>query len=347
MNPHAPRAAATRVLTRGDVAALMSPQDYLDAVRDGFAALAQGHAVAPEPLHVASEHGGFHAKAASYSSVLNKPARSFVALKFNANMPGNGAMFGLPTIQGALLLCNSDNGQLLAVMDSTELTLRRTAAATALAAQHLARPDAATLAVCGCGAQALPQVEALLQVLPLRRIRLWDIDSAKSHALRDVLVARGGLDVAAAASVREATGEADVIVTCTVSRTAWLSRDDVRPGTFIAAVGADSPSKSEVAPGLMAAAKVVVDSIAQCAVMGDLHHAVAAGAMRADQVHAELGQLVLGTRPGRSARDEICIFDSTGVAVQDAASAAMVYARANERGVGALIDFAGDGPAPT
>ena len=347
MNPHAPRAAATRVLTRGDVAALMSPQDYLDAVRDGFAALAQGRAVAPDPLHVAAAHGGFHAKAASYSSVSNKAARSFVALKFNANMPSNGALFGLPTIQGALLLCDGDNGQLLAVMDSTWLTLQRTAAATALAAQYLARPDAATLAVCGCGAQALPHIEALLQVLPLRRIRLWDVDSAKSHALRDVLVARGGLDVAAAASVREATGDADVVVTCTVSRTAWLTRDDVKPGTFIAAVGADSPSKSEVAPGLMAAARVVVDAIAQCAAMGDLHHAIAAGAMRLDQVHAELGALVLGTRPGRSAHDEICIFDSTGVAVQDVASAAVVYARANERGVGALIDFAGDGPAPT
>ena len=97
----------------------------------------------------------------------------------------------------------------------------------------------------------------------------------------------------------------------------------------------------------MAAATVVVDSLAQCAAMGDLHHAIAAGAMRLDQVHAELGALVLGTQPGRSAHDEICIFDSTGVAVQDVASAAVVYARANERGVGALIDFAGDGPAPT
>ena len=341
MNLQSAHATGTRVLTRGDVAALMSPQDYLDAVRDGFAALAQGRAVAPEPLHVAAAHGGFHAKAASYQAAQNKPARSFVALKFNANMPGNGAMFGLPTIQGALLLCDADNGQLLAVMDAIELTLRRTAAATALAAQHLAHPDAATLTVCGCGAQALPHIEALLAVLPLRRIRLWDIDNAKSLALCDVLVARGGLGVAAAASVRAANSGADVIVTCTTSRTAWLTSDDVAPGAFIAAVGADSPSKSEVAPSLMAAAKVVVDSLAQCAAMGDLHHAVAAGAMRVDQVHAELSALVHGTRPGRSAHDEICIFDSTGVAMQDVASAAMVYARGNERGVGALVDFAG------
>ena len=287
MNLPTAHATGTRLLTRGDVAALMSPQDYLDAVRDGFAALAQGRAVAPEPLYVAAAHGGFHAKAASYQAAQNKPARSFVALKFNANMPGNGAMFDLPTIQGALLLCDADNGQLLGVMDSIELTLRRTAAATALAAQHLAKPDAATLAVCGCGAQALPHIETLLAVLPLRRIRLWDIDNAKSRALCDVLVARGGLDVTAAASVRAATSGADVIVTCTTSRTA----------------------------------------------------------MRVDQVHAELGALVNGTRPGRCGHDEICIFDSTGVAVQDVATAALVYSRANERGVGALVDFALIGPA--
>ena len=328
-------ATATLVLTRCEIAELMSPQDYLIAVQNGFAALGEGRAVAPEPLFVAVDQGGFHAKAASY-----KAARSFVALKLNANMPDNGLRHGLPTIQGAILLCDGDDGRLLAVMDSIEVTLRRTAAASALAARYLARADAATLAVCGCGAQALPQVEALLQVLPLRHIRLWDIDAAKSNALRDVLAARSGLSATCAPSLRDATRQAEVIVTCTPSRSAWLRRDDVDPGTFIAAVGADSPHKSEIAPELMAAAKVVVDSLAQCAAMGDLHHAILAGALRPEQVHAELSELVRDTRLGRSGRDEICIFDSTGVAVQDVASAAAVFARASQRGVGTAVEFA-------
>ena len=167
----------------------------------------------------------------------------------------------------------------------------------------------------------------------------------KSRTLRGMLIplgvclslCAGALHVAAAETAPR--GAADVIVTCTPSRQAFLGPDSVRPGCLIAAVGADSPDKSEIAPGLMAVSMVVVDSRSQCAEMGDLHHAIAAGAMKAEDVHADLSELVLGTKAGRRRDDEICLFDSTGVAIQDVATAAGVFGRAVQLGIGTSVDL--------
>jgi ornithine cyclodeaminase/alanine dehydrogenase-like protein (mu-crystallin family) len=146
-----------------------------------------------------------------------------------------------------------------------------------------------------------------------------------------------GLDVAAVDDPRDATKTSDIVVTVTPARTPILSRDMVRGGTFIAAVGADSPDKNEIASDLFAAATIVVDSRAQCAVMGDLHHALAAGAVDLGDVHADLGDLVMGRKPGRSRRDEITLFDSTGIGVLDAVAAVHVNRRARETGIGSTV----------
>src|SRR5688572_15261197 len=137
------RAAQSLILTRADISALMTPADYLEAVKDAFRAAKEGRANAPGPMHLPASGGGFHAKGASY-----RGRRAYAALKLNGNFPGNPARTGLPTIQGAILLCDAENGALLAVMDSIEITLRRTAAASALAARHLARPDSRTALIC-------------------------------------------------------------------------------------------------------------------------------------------------------------------------------------------------------
>ncbi len=325
----------TLVLTRRDVAALMAPADWFDAATLGFAALGRGQAASPQPLHLPLPEGGAHAKAGR----LDDSSGCWVALKFNLNLPGNAQARGLPTIQGALILCDGRTGRVLALIDSIELTLRRTAAATALAARQLARPESRTLALCGCGAQARPQLEALLDRFALSTVWLWDRDRERSRALCDAWPARTGLALRLAATLEEATAQGDLIVTCTTADSAFLQPDHVRPGTFVAAVGADSPAKSEIAPALLCRARLVTDSLSQCLEMGDLHHAVAAGAMTPADVHAELADLVLGRRPGRRSADEICIFDSTGVAVQDVAAAARVYQRALERGIGTPVEF--------
>ena len=227
-------------------------------------------------------------------------------------------MTGVQTCALPILLFDAETGSPLAVLDSIEVTLRRTAAATALAATRLARPDSAVLAICGNGAQADPQLQALRDVLPIREVVRWDSDPARSDV----------------ASLKKATADADVIVTCTTARAPFLEPRHVRPGSFVAAVGADSPDKSEIAPALMARARVVCDSVEQGHSMGDLRHAVAAGAMTAADVAGDLASLVCGRIEGRQSPEQITLFDSTGMGLQDVAACAAVYLRAREAAVG-------------
>lgn len=322
------------LLSQADIAQLMTPTDYIAAVESGFRLSKQGLVRSPAPMHIHGVGGAFHAKGAVLMG-----DRKLAAVKLNGNFPGNPAR-GLPTIRGVIMLSDAETGEVLALMDSIEITLRRTAAASALAAKHLARKDAKSFAIVGCGAQARPQAEALAEVVPFERGWVWDIDSAKAAACAVELSRALGVRVEVAASLSHATRASDVIVTSTTARAPFLGPEEVSPGAFIAAVGADNPEKSEIAPALMKIATVVADVIEQCVVMGDLRHAIAAGAMTATDVHADLGDVVTGAKPGRTRTDEIIVFDSTGTAIQDVASAALAYERAGQIGRGSAFSFA-------
>ena len=306
----------TLIITRQDVRRVMQPTDYRAAVELGFRAGAMGKASAPQPMHLPAECGGFHAKGASISL-----GRDYAAVKINGNFPGNPVKHGLRTIQGAIVLADGGNGAVLAIIDSVEVTIQRTAAASALAASLLARPDSNTLLICGCGEQGRAHATALCAVMPIKRCLLWDREIGIAEALAAELGAVAVQDVQSAAE------QADVIACCTTAREPFLDLGMVRPGTFIAAVGADNPDKNEIAPTLMAAARVVTDATTQCVEMGDLHHAIAAGRMTRANVCAELGELLVGEKAGRTSPDEIIIFDSTGTGLQDVAVAAAIYER--------------------
>jgi len=310
------------IITRRDIMRVMKPADFLDAVEQAFRAAAMGKAHSPHPMHLPMQRGGFHAKGASISL-----ERNYVAVKINGNFPANPAELGLPTIQGAIVLADGSNGVLLAILDSIEVTIRRTAAASALAARLLARPDSRTLLICGCGEQGRAHVDALGEVLPIERCLLWDRDHQVAETLAADLSGNVGIEFSAIEDVESGAETADVIACCTTSREPFLDVGMVRPGTFIAAVGADHPDKSELTPRLMAEAKVVTDIAAQCAEMGDLHHAINAGAMTAADVHADLSELLVGETTGRSSPQEIIIFDSTGTGLLDVAAAAAIYQR--------------------
>ena len=319
----------TRILTRGDVARLLGWDECIAAVEDAFRLHAEGRSLAPGVLAVHAPDGGFHVKAAGLPL-----GRLYVAVKTNGNFPENPRRHGLPTIQGVIVLCDATDGRPLAVMDSMEITVRRTAAATAVAAKRLARPDAHTATLCGCGVQGRAQLRALARVLPLRRAFAFDADPAAARAFAAELAPELGLEVIAVTDLGAAVAASDVCVTCTTARKAFLMKEHVRPGTFVAAVGADHHEKQELDPRLMASAVVVADVLEQCASIGDLHHALAAGAMVKEAVHAELAEVVSGRKPGRRSAEEITIFDSTGTALQDVAAAAVVYEKAVARAIG-------------
>lgn len=326
----------TLVLVAAEIERLLDLASCMAAVEHAFIAHAEGRAFGPAVLGIHVPGGEFHVKA----SGLAAPRARFAA-KLNANFPGNGQRFGLPTIQGVVVLSDAENGFPLAVMDSASITALRTAAATGLAARVLARSDARVATVCGLGVQSRAQLRALALVRSLERAFAHDLDPVRARTFAAEMSGELGVPVNAAVDLAQATRQSDLIVTCTPSRRYFLERDMVRPGTFIAAVGADSEDKQEIAPALMAAAKVVADVRAQCAAIGDLHHAIVAGAMRESGVHAELADILAGRRPGRENPDEITVFDSTGTALQDVAAAVAVHARASAEGAGLRVCFGG------
>jgi ornithine cyclodeaminase/alanine dehydrogenase-like protein (mu-crystallin family) len=323
---------STLILTRNDVRRLLSLADCIDAVEAAFRR--QGERLDPAPrvlgLHV--DGGGFHAKAAVVGD--------YFACKLNGNFPSNRERHGLPTIQGVIVLSRTADGRVLAVMDSIEITILRTAAATAVAARALARADASTVTISGCGTQGAIHLQAIMETRKIRRAFLHDVDPGAARKLAEQVHWAPGIVVEPTSELRDAVRQSDVVVTCTPSRAPLFAAADVRPGTFVAAVGADSEDKQELEPALLARATVVVDSLDQCATIGELHHALAAGVMTRDAVHADLGQLAAGRRPGRRTTDEIIVFDSTGTALQDVAAAALVHERARAAGVGSAMEMA-------
>ncbi|HJP59384.1 MAG TPA: ornithine cyclodeaminase family protein [Gemmatimonadaceae bacterium] len=297
----------------------------------GFALLARS-AVAG----VALEDGKLHAKLATLDR-----ARRYAVAKVNANVPGNPAMRGLPAIQGILLLFDASTGIPLAAMDSGYLTALRTAAATAVAAKWLALPKSSSVAVVGCGVQARAHVAALLKVRPLKRLHAFDADRAAADSFCADMESAYGIECRVEPSAREAVRAAQIVVTLTPSRTPIISAADVGLGTFVAAVGADSENKHEIGVDLLRSAVIVVDDLDQCATIGDLHHAIQAGALKLADVRASLDQIVTGHLRGRVDDKEVIVFDSTGVAIEDAAAAAIVYEKAELNGMGVRVDMGG------
>jgi ornithine cyclodeaminase/alanine dehydrogenase len=324
----------TLLLKRKDVAALLSIDECIAAVEQVFRLQGEGKTEPPGVLGIHARDGGFHIKAG-----LLELDRTYFAAKINANFPQNVKRFGLPLIQGVIVLCDGENGYPLALMDSIEITIQRTGAATAVAAKHLARSDSKVVTICGCGNQGRISLRALARVLPVEKVFAYDSDEAQAQRFARELAEELRIDVEAIRELEDAVRQSDICVTCTPSKQPYLRRDFVAPGTFIAAVGADSPEKQELDPSLMRGNKIVVDILEQCASIGELHHALDAGALIKESVHAGLGEVIAGTKSGRTSADEIIIFDSTGMALQDVVAAAAVYERAVSIGKGTLMNF--------
>jgi len=257
----------------------------------------------------------------------------------NTNFPRNRSQSRLPTIQGVILICDADNGSPLAILDSIEITIKRTAAASAVAAKFLARKDSSIATVCGCGEQGRAQLRAFHLVLPLKKICAFDLDPAAARALATELARELPIEVEPVRDSQKAIQKSDVLVTCTTSKKFFVRKKDVPPGTFIAAVGADDAHKQEIDPALMASAKIVADSLEQSSTIGDTHHAIAEGLMTKESIFAELAEIVAGKKCGRATADEIIVFDSTGVAIEDAVAAVAVYEKARLNQIGNYFDF--------
>jgi ornithine cyclodeaminase/alanine dehydrogenase-like protein (mu-crystallin family) len=314
----------TLILTRAELQALLTPDDCLTVVEKAFRAFGEGRLAPAKSLGLHAAAGTFHIKAAM--------AGVFVA-KINANFPGNPGANGLPTIQGVIVVMDMERGTPLAILDSALITTLRTAAATAIAAKYLAVADAATVTVIGCGTQGRASLESLRRVRPIRKVFAYDMNEAAARRFAREM------DAHEVTSLEAAIAESAIVVTCTTARAPVLDAHHLHPGLFIAAVGADNPEKQELSPAVLRESRVVVDVLEQAATMGDLHHAIDAGAVSREDVHGELSDVICGRVRARERDDEVFVFDSTGTALQDVAVASLVLDRASQRRVGMEIAF--------
>lgn len=325
-----------RVLAQGDVRRLLGIADCLTAVREAFIALDRGRAIMPQPLelYLPDRDGELHVKGAC---LVDAPVFS---IKTVCGFYRNNEL-GFPVTDGMTIVYDSATGMLrMLILDGGLLTQLRTAAAGALAAELLARPDARTAAVIGTGSQARHQVRALLAVRHIREIAVYGrTRESVSRYVADV--SEADVRVVPAATISDAVAGADIVITVTPSTQPLLRPEWLAPGAHVTAIGADMPHKQELDPAILAAAdKYVPDSIEAAARCGELRRAIESGTFTAASVYGELAALASGRLPGREREDELTVADLTGLGIQDAAVAGLVAARAEELAVGQYIALA-------
>ncbi|QKC85559.1 ectoine utilization protein EutC [Mesorhizobium sp. NZP2077] len=247
---------------------------------------------------------------------------------------------GLPSVNGMMVLLSAKTGLVEALLlDNGYLTDVRTAAAGAVAARHLSRPDSAVAAIFGAGMQAGFQLEALMLVRPITEARIWARDAAKAELTAGALREKLGIAVRAETDAAEAVAGADIIVTTTPSTEPLIKAGFVTAGQHITAMGSDAEHKNEIAPAILRMADLyVADSARQTRRLGELHHAIAAGVMAADEQVSELGQIIAGAKHGRRSASDITIADLTGTGVQDTAIATLARDRARAANAGTIFE---------
>lgn len=325
----------TLLLTKAQVSGLLRMPDVIDAVDAAFRAFNSGQVEQPGymGLHLAPTGAEIDFKAA-----LDR-AEEMVSLKASSGgFKDNLARFGVPNGMGTVLLFDARNGALACVMDGSLLTGYRTGAAGALSARALARRDARRIGVIGTGTQARMQIRALHEVMQIETIHAASRSSPGMDAFCADIQKAFGITVLPG-SPSEVAWAADILVTTTRATGVVVEAGWVRPGTHLIAVGADQAGKQELDPELFRGARIVVDSHAQCAAKGELQHALRHGTAQGPQT--ELGEVLLGRKPGRGDDTQITIFDSTGMAIQDTATASVILSRARAQGIGTSFDFLG------
>jgi alanine dehydrogenase len=311
----------TYLITQAQVMSVLTIAEALSAVEEAFRAYGEGNVQMPPKLYLHFPHGDLRCMPASIAELG-------VASVKNVNVhPANS---DLPTVMAGVTLFDPETGFPLAIMDATHLTAMRTGAAGGIAARHLARPDSKVAAFAGAGRQAETQLAALVETMrELETVLAYDLDEGRAAAFARHAAAAYGLQ-ARACGLEEAVRSADILTTVTPAREPFVKRAYVRPGTHINAIGADAPGKQELATGILLDARVVVDSREQASHAGEINVAMAGGALKLADINADIGEVVTGRKPGRGDDQEITVFDSTGLAIQDCACAAHVFRRLME-----------------
>jgi len=325
------------VLSAEDVAKLLPMRDCIQVMRDALGALARGKALVPLRMVMRMPDASGFLGVMPGQIGRDGESEGALGMKAVSVFPGN-ARRGIDTHQGAVLLFEPDTGRLSALLDGAAITAIRTAAVSGLATDLLARKDAAELAILGAGVQARTHLEAIAAVRSLRRVRIWSRNPEHARNLARESVARYPATIDAVPTAEAAVRGADVVATVTASPQPVLQRPWVKDGAHINAVGSSIPTTREIDTATMAAARLFVDRRESALnEAGDVLIAMREGGFGANHIQAELGEVIVGTDPGRRSATELTLFKSLGLAVEDVASAAFILKRAKQTGAGQTV----------
>jgi len=323
-----------RILSADDVLKALPLAEAITAMKEAFTELSAGNVTAP--LRTSLEMPGHKGRALIMPVFV--PSTGLVGMKF-ITLHEDNPKRGLPLIHALVLLFRADTGEPVALVDGESLTVLRTAAASGLATDLLARKDASVAAVFGAGLQGRWQLAAVHTVRPLTRAYILDKDAARANQAASEMGDKLGINVIAA-SIDEGLRDADVICTATSSPTPVFEHRQLKPGVHINAIGAYRPETAEIPPETVAAAKVVVDERSSClAEAGDILQPIQQGLIGPDHIYAELGEITAGKREGRTSAEEITFFKSVGNAVQDAVAGKSAIDAATKQNLGETVEL--------
>lgn len=326
------------IVNQAEVRLLLPMAECMDVMSDALSALARGEALLPlRPIMWLPDRSGALALMPSALASMNA-----MGVKVITVFPGNhGTPFD--SHQGAVLLFDSAHGRLLAVMDATEITAIRTAAVSGVATRVLARPDARSLALLGSGVQARTHLAAMLEARPVRSVRVWSRDAGHARRFAEHAARQYGIAVEPAASAEAAVAGAAIICTTTSSREPVLRGEWIAPGAHINAVGASIPAARELDTAAVVRSRLYVDRRESTLnEAGDFLIPRAEGAITDTHIVAELGEVLVGSAPGRGSGGEVTLFKSLGLAIEDLAAADHIYKQAVARAMGTSVELGGE-----
>jgi alanine dehydrogenase len=323
------------VLSEKQVQSLIDIEELITALEQAHIQYSTGQAVMPVRLVVPLPE--IEGRITSMPGYLNedKSLGMKVVTYFKNNPQKN-----LPAILATIMLFSAETGKMLAAMDGTYITTIRTACASALATKALANPESPVLGILGAGVQARSHILALSRVRKLQRIKIYSPSGSSALAVKKDLAAEIGVPIEVAESAEASVRDADLVVTATTAKAPIVKSDWLKPGVHINAVGSHRPDFREIDGATLSHSKVVVDSreavMAEC---GDILLALKEKSVSESVIHAEIGEVLAGTRPGRSGAGEVTLYKSVGIAIQDVATAQIVYHKALERKVGTNVEL--------
>ena len=325
----------TLLLSVKDVKEALSMKEVISAVEEGFVAYNTGKVQQPDIVSMEMPENNGETDIKSCYNKLNES----ISVKIASGFYDNGKNNELPTIIGTILLFDGKNGAPLCVMDGSLITGMRTGAAGAISSKLLARKDSKVVAVFGAGGQARMQIYALCQIMNIQEVRVYSEYKQELSKYKEDVEVNTKAKVIICDTPEKAMKDVDIAISTTPSKKYLVDKSLVKPGMHIVAVGADMAGKNEWDPEIFKGAKIVNDSIAQCISRGETRNAIVSGVIKENDIYAEIGQLLAGEKPLRESDDEITIFDTTGMGIQDNVTALKVYEIAKRKGLGEYFVF--------